>query len=167
MAANFSWSQTYGTSPGTVAALGISGNLFNYKRTDDAVAANYSAHPVTAGQKSYEVWLRGKFTGSFNKVDNIKFHRSTDFSPNTGLSILWAPSTPSAYETPVTGANVCVSGVPSAYPGTANVRIGGVLSGALIASGYTDYIVTQLSTTSAAPAGDSSLAIFTLAYDES
>lgn len=29
MAATFGWSQTHGNSPGTVAALGVSGNLFN------------------------------------------------------------------------------------------------------------------------------------------
>ncbi len=168
MAADFTWTQTYGHATSAVNSdLGISGNLFNFKRIDDATAANYSSYPVPAGEKSYEVWLRGKFTGSFNKVDNIQFWRSTDFSPNTGLSIKWAPSTPSAYATPVTGTNVCVSGVPSADPGTANVSIGGVLSGALSASGYTDYMVVQLDTTSAAAAGDTSLATFTLNYDES
>jgi len=168
MAADFSWAQDNGIASAKVTtALGISGNLFNYKRIDDATAANYSSNPVPAGGKSYEVWLRGKFTGTFNNIDNVQFWRSTDFSPNTGLSILWAPNTPSAYETPITGANVCVSGVPSADPGTANVRIAGVLSGALTASGYTDYIVTQLATTSAAPAGDTSLCVLSLNYDES
>lgn len=73
MAATFAWAQTYGSAPGTVASLGISGNLFNYKRADDATAANYSSNPVTAGQKSYEVWLRGKFTGTFNKIKKYIF----------------------------------------------------------------------------------------------
>jgi len=168
MAATFSWAQTYGhVTSATVASLGISGNLFNYKRADDATAANYSTYPVTAGQKSYEVYLRGKFTGTFNKIDNVQFWRSTDFSPNTGLSILWAPATPSAYATPVTGTNKCVSAVPTSDPGTANVRCRGGLASGLVASGYTDYIVTQLSTTSAAPAGDTSLCTLTLNYDES
>ena len=167
MAATFAWAQTYGTSPGTVASLGISGNLFNFKRIDDATAANYSSYPITAGDKSYEVWLRAKFTGTFNKIENVQFWRSTNFSPATGLSILWSPATPSAYATPVTGANKAVSAVPSADPGTANVRCRGGLTSGLVASGYTDYMVLQLSTTSAAAAGDTSLAIFTLNYDES
>jgi hypothetical protein len=168
MAALFGWAQTNGVASAKVTtALGISGNLFNFKKRDDAIAANYSTYPVTAGQKSYEVWLRAKFTGVFNRVDNVQFWRSTNFSPATGLATNWAPSTPSAYATPVSGTNKAVSGVPSADPGTANVRCRGGLTSGLVASGYTDYIVLQLATTSAAPAGDTSLAIFTMNYDES
>ena len=167
MGATFAWAQTHGTAPGTVASLGISGNLFNFKRIDDATAANYSSYPISAGEKSYEVWLRAKFTGTFNKIDNIQFWKSTDFSPATGLSVKWAPATPSAYSTPVTGANKAVSAVPTSDPGTANVRCRGGLTSGLVASGYTDYIVLQLNTTSAAAAGDTSLAIFSLNYDES
>jgi len=70
MAATFSWTQDNGVASAKVTtALGISGNLFNYKRIDDATAANYSSNPVPAGGKSYEVWLRGKFTGAFNRVN--------------------------------------------------------------------------------------------------
>ncbi len=167
MAATYKWAQTYGTSPGTVSELGVSGNLFNFKRIDDATAANYSSYPISAGDKSYEVWLRGKFTGTFNTIDNFQFWRSTDFSPNTGLSIKWAPGTPSAYATPVTGTNKAVSAVPTSDPGSQNVSVGGDTTGQLTASGYTDYIVLQLNTTSAAAAGDTSLAQFTMNYDES
>jgi len=167
MAATFNWAQTYGSAPGTTTALGVSGNLFNFKRADDATAANYSSYPISAGDKSYEVWLRGKFTGTFNTIDNFQFWRSTDFSPNTGLSIDWAPGTPSAYATPVTGESKCVSAVPSADPGSQNISVGGDTTGQLTASGYTDYIVLQLNTTSAAAAGDTSLAQFTMNYDES
>lgn len=167
MAATFGWAQTNGSAPGSVTDLGVSGNLFNFKRIDNAVAANYSSYPVPAGGKSYEVWLRAKFTGTFNTIDNFQFWRSTDFSPNTGLSLKWAPGTPSAYSTPVTGTNKCVSAVPTADPGVQNVRKNGNPTGQLTASGYTDYIVLQLNTTSAAAAGDTSLAIFSLNYDES
>lgn len=166
MAATFGWAQTYGSSPSTVD-LGISGNLFNFKRVDDATAANYSSYPVPAGGRSYEVWLRGKFTGSFNDVSNIQFWRSTDFSPSTGLFLRWDPSTPSAYSQPITGDTNCVSAVPTSDPGSQNVSIAGDPTGSLSASGYCDYIVTQLATSSTAGAGDTSLAIFTMNYDES
>ena len=166
MAATFGWSQRT-TSAGTSTDLGISGNLFNFKKKDDAVPANYSTYPISAGDKSYEVWLRAKFTGTFNKIDNVQFWKSTDFSPATGLSVKWAPSTPSAFSTPVSGTNKAVSAVPTADPGTANVRCRGGLASGLVASGYTDHIVLQLSTTSAAAAGDTSLAVMTLNYDES
>jgi len=146
--------------------LGISGNLFNFKNKDDATAANYSDNPVVAGNRSFEVWLQAKFTGAFNKIDNVQFWRSTDFSPATGLSVKWDPRTPSAFTQPVSAVSRCVSAVPSADPGAANVRCRGGLASGLVASGYSDHIVLQLATTSAAAAGDTSLAAFTMNYDE-
>jgi len=166
MAATFKFAQTNGAG-GDVTELGLSGNLFNFKNKDDATAANYSSYPVVAGTKSYEVWLRGKFTGAFNKVDNVQFWRSTNFSPATGLAVKWDPATPSAYSTPVSAVNKCVSAIPTSDPATANIRCRGGLTSGLVASGYTDYIILQLETTVSAAAGDTSLAIFTLNYDES
>lgn len=67
MAASFGWAQTTGSSGSEATTdLGISGNLFNFKRSDDPTPGNYASHPISAGDKSYEVWLRAKFTGSFN-----------------------------------------------------------------------------------------------------
>jgi len=111
--------------------------------------------------------LRAKFTGSFNKIENIQFWKSTDFSPATGLSVKWGDGGVSAYATPVTGENKATTAIPTSDPGSANVSIGGDPTGNLAASGYTDYIVLQLNTTSAAAAGDTSLAVMTLNYDES
>lgn len=167
MAATFAWTQRYGAPAGTESSLGISGNLFNFKRADDATAANYSSNPITAGTRSYEVWLRAKFTGTFNKITNIQFWKSTDFSPATGLFVRWKPNGTSVYAAPSTGLAKCVSSVPTSDPGTANVTIGTTgLTGPLAASGYSNYIVLQLATSSTAAAGDTSLATFTLNYDE-
>ncbi len=167
MAATFAWTQRYGAPAGTESSLGISGNLFNFKRADDATAANYSSNPITAGTRSYEVWLRAKFTGTFNKIDNIQFWKSTDFSPATGLFVRWKPAGTSVYATPVTGLSKAVSAVPTSDPGAANVSIGtGGTGGNLAASGYCNYIVLQLATSSTAAAGDTSLAVFTMNYDE-
>lgn len=169
MAATYAWTQRYGSGAGTESSLGISGNLFNFKKADDATAANYSSNPITAGNKSYEVWLRGKFTGTFNKIENLQFWKSTDFSPATGLSVKWYPNGLSAYATPTSGLAKCISAVPTSDPGTANLRVGAysALTASLAASGYSSYIVLQLNTTSAAAAGDTSLATFSLNYDES
>jgi hypothetical protein len=109
--------------------------------------------------------LVGKYTSTFNKVDNNQFWMSTDFSPNTGLSMKW--SSQAAYQTPSTAATYASAAIPTADPGAANVSIGGTTTGSLTASGYSDYIVLQLQTTTAAAAGDTSLATFTLQYDES
>lgn len=57
--------------------------------------------------------------------------------------------------------------MPTSDPGTTNVTIGGGLSYALTGVGYSDYITLQLQTTTAAASGDTSLAEFTLQYDES
>ena len=168
MAATFGWSQTTGSSGSEATTdLGISGNLFNFKRRSDTTPGNYSTYPISAGDKSYEVWLRAKFSGTFNKIENMQFWRSTDFSPATGLSIKWADGGEASYATPVTGENKATAAIPTSDPGSANVSIGGNITGNLAASGYTDYIVLQLNTTSAAAAGSTSLCTMTLNYDES
>jgi len=168
MPATFNWSQTNGASPGTATDLGSSGNLFNFKNIDDATPANYSTYPITAGNNSYEVWLRMHFTDTFNKIDNLQFWMSTDFSPNTGLSVKWKGNNVGAYQTPTAStSSVATGAIPTSDPGTANVSIGGSLAGSLASAGYSDYIVLQLQTTASAIAGDTSLAVFTGQYDES
>lgn len=163
MAATFNWAQSNGAGA-TSTDLGSSGNLFNFKTNDDATAGNYSSNPITAGNSSMEVYLRLHFTGTFNKIDNIQFWMSTDFSPNTGLSVKAAMNNVT-YATPSTTTNAD-SAVPTSDPGTANVSIGGSLSGSLTGAGYSDYIRLQLQTTTSAAPGDTSLAIFTAQYDE-
>jgi len=163
MAATFTWSQSNGAGE-TVTDLGASGNLFNFKNVDDATAANYSDNPITAGNNSFGVYLRGKFTGTFNNIDNLQFWMSTDFSPNTGLSVVFGGNNIS-YATPAVAATGD-SAVPTSDPGTANVSIGGALTGDLTGTGYSDYIRLQLQTTGSAAPGDTSLATFTLQYDE-
>lgn len=171
MAATFNWDQTCGASPGTATDLGSSGNLFNFKSIDDATAANYAANPIIASDtadegNSYEVWLRGHFTGTFNTVDNLQFWRSTNFSPSTGLTVNWGVT--DTYATPTTNdSTVATTGVPTSDPGAENVTIGGAPGGSLTSAGYSDYIVLQLNAATTAAAGDTSLATFTLQYDES
>jgi hypothetical protein len=168
MSATYNWAQTYGSSGSeTTSDLGASGNLFNFKDADDATAANYSSNPVVAGTNSYEVWLRAHFTGTFNEIDNLQFWMSTDFDPNTGLSVKYTADQES-YVTPVkTESTIADTAVPTSDPGTANVTIDGELSGSLEEAGYSDYIVLQLQTTTSAASGDTSLAVFTCQYDES
>ncbi len=169
MTASFQWIQTHGTSASpTNTALGISGNLFNYKRANDATAGNYSSYPITAGTNSFEVILRGRWTGTFNTIQNLQFWQSVAFSPATGLTLKWKGNNQTAYNfNATTGTSTrATSAMPTSDPATANVSIGGNLAGSLASSGYSDYIVTQLQTTSAAAAGDTSLATFTMQYDE-
>lgn len=163
MAATFSWAQSNGAGQ-TVTDLGASGNLFNFKSNDSATAADYSLNPISAGTSSMEVYLRAKFTGAFNRIDNLQFWQSNAFSPATGLQVTFKGDGAS-YATPSTTDNGNPS-VPTSDPGTANVSIGGDLTGGLTGTGYSDYIVLQLDTTTEAAAGDTSLATFTIQYDE-
>jgi len=163
MAASFSWTQSNGAGQ-TITDLGASGNLFNFKANDTATAADYTSNPIVAGANSMIVYLRAKFTGTFNKIDNLQFWMSTNFSPATGLAVTFGGNNKS-YVTPAataSGDGAC----PTADPATANVSIAGTLAGALTATGYSDYIVLQLQTTTSAAPGDTSLATFTIQFDE-
>lgn len=172
MAETFAWSQTIGTTGSPdVADIGTSGNLFNFMDSISRTPGDYSTYPITASDtadqgRSYEVWLRAHMTGTFNKIDNFQFWRSTDFSPNTGLTLYWKGNNAGTFVTPVkVDSTIATAGVPTSDPGTANVSIGGSLSGNLTATGFSDYIVLQLDVASTAASGDTSLAVFTLQYD--
>ena len=169
MAATFQWWGEYGASGApTTADLGVSGNLFNFKTSDSlASAADYTSYPITAGSNSYEVWLKGHFTDSFNKVQNAKFWKSSG-GPDSGIAINSnQPYITTAYVTPVTTASTVATGeVPTASPGSANVPFAGSLAGAITTAGFSDFITMQMQTTTTAAAGDSSTYTFTLTYDE-
>jgi len=167
MAATYQWWGEYGASGSpTTADLGVSGNLFNFKTSNSlASAADYTSYPITAGNNSYEVWLKGHFTASFNKIQNAKFWKSAG-GPDSGVTLKMTGVT-TAYVTPVTGAStLATADVPTASPGTANVSFGGDLGGSISAAGFSDFITMQMQTTTAAAAGDTSTYTFTLTYDE-
>ena len=167
MAATFNWYQYNGAATAETS-LGTGGNLVNFKSNDTAGTAQYDTNPVTAGTNSMVVYLKGAWGGTFNTIKNLRFWRSTDFSPNTGLSLQWATNGTTAYVTPSTAVAPCPNAVPTSDPGAENVYIGGVTGGTIgTAAGKSDWIPLQLITTTAAAAGDTSLAEFTFQYDES
>lgn len=167
MAATFNWWGEYGTSGApTTADLGVSGNLFNFKTSNSlASAADYTSYPITAGNNSYEVWLKGHFTAAFNKVQNAKFWKSAG-AFGAGEGIDW-DGVATAYVTPVTAqSTIATAAIPTASPGSANVGFAGSLAGSITAAGFSDFIVMQMQTTTAAEAGDTDTFTFTLTYDE-
>jgi hypothetical protein len=166
MPATFNWAQTVGVPPGTRQDLGSSGNLMNFKNIDSIGTSDYAQYPVPAGSNSYEVWLQGHFTGTFNSIYDLRFWMSSDFNPNTGL-IVKGNSQQQLYNQPTNAtSSIATSTLGTSDPGARNVSIEGSLTSSLTTSGYTDYIVLQLQTTTAAPAGDTSLATFSLSYIE-
>ena len=79
----------------------------------------------------------------------------------------WKNHGTTAYIQPTTATStVATDDIPTSDPGSENVYIGGTANGELTAAGMSDYIVLQLQTTTAAAAGDTSLAEFTFQYDE-
>ena len=165
MAATFQWTIRNGAGA-TETVLGTSGNLQNFKSVDSAGIVDYAANPVTAGQNSFECWFRGKWTGTFNRISDLRSWQSAAFSPATGLQIFFSGQQ-QIYLTPASvTSSIATSSIATSDPGSANVSIGGNLSGSLTSSGYSDNIVLQLRTTTAAAAGDTSLATITLSYTE-
>jgi len=131
------------------------------------MAANLapSTYPITAGTYSYEKWVRAHFSGSFTRIENLQFWKSAGVYV-TGETIAWTGNY-STYATPTeSGSTIATTAVPTSDPGTANVGIGGNLSGSLTAEGDSDFIVLQASVTTAASAGAVNQKTFTLQYDE-
>ena len=166
MPATFNWAQTVGAPAGSRSDLGSSGNLMNFKNIDSIGTSDYDENPVPAGSNSYEVFLQGHFTGTFNAIYDLRFWMSTDFSPNTGL-VVKNKSNQQSYNQPTNASSsIATSTLGTSDPGTANVSYEGSLTSSITSPAYTDYIVLQLQTTTAAPAGDTSLATFSLSYIE-
>ena len=166
MPATFNWSQTVGAPAGARSDLGSSGNLMNFKNVDSIGTSDYATYPVPAGSNSYEVFLQGHFTGTFNSIYDLRFWMSTDFSPNTGLTVK-AKGNQQTYNQPTNAtSSIATATISTSDPGTANVSYEGSLTSSISTSDYTDYLVVQLQTTTAAPAGDTSLATFSLSYIE-
>jgi len=160
MTADFEWQEEN--------ADGITGSIanINFGSTDDEdlVALTY---PITAGSHSFEKYISGSFGGTFTKILNVQFWKSAgDYV--TGETVFWTGSA-ATFTAPVGNevvSTVAVGSVPVADPGTANVSVGGALTGSLEAIGSTDFIVMQTQTTTSTPAGAVNQKTFTLQYDE-
>lgn len=96
----------------------------------------------------------------------MRFWQSTNFSPSTGLQVMFTGQQVIYLQPSSVTSSIATSSIPTSDPGSANVSLGGNLSGSLVTSGYSDHIVLQLQTTNSAPAGDTSLQTVTLSYTE-
>lgn len=119
------------------------------------------ANPIVAGNRSYAKYQRFHLTalGGSSKINNLKVWRTgalggaaTHVTNARTSSYAGAAS----YATPVASA---VSGadqtMPTSEPGSANLGIGGSLSGELTATGFSDYLIHQIVTNAADTAGAS------------
>jgi hypothetical protein len=151
----------------------------NWKNTDTPGTA-YSAAPITAGNNSYEIWNFGKFSGTFNQISAGLFaHTAGAFG--TGLTLKGTPActgdgdrllytTPAAtansnLSTDMTSAISIASGVGVCFGATGPEATGKATSMTTNPC-YTNYLTTQLQTTSSAAAGDTTTVTLTLQYNE-
>lgn len=183
MAATFDWQSDHGTATGSPAkgtTRSTGRTDANWKNIDDAATA-YSSNPITAGNNSYEIWLFGKFTGTFNQILTGKFaHTATAFG--TGLTLKGPPAVTGdgdrpLYTTPSTTANstACPTDITSAisissgtavFFGATGPEATGKASSSTNATTYTNYLPTQLQTTGSAAAGDTAQVTLSLQYLE-
>ena len=175
MAATFEWDEANGAGQ-TVTHNVANGNWKN----EDSATNNYASFPVTAGNNSFEKWIYGHFSGSYNQILNGKFAH-TDGAMGTGLTIMGPPTMTAdgdrlAYTTPSTSANAnlttnmtSVIGIGSGIDvwfGATGPSNSGKAASTTSNPAYTNYLTTQLQTSGSVAPGDTATATFTLQFDE-
>ncbi|GAC1516226.1 MAG: hypothetical protein NVS1B11_36280 [Terriglobales bacterium] len=173
MAASFGWDEDNGalaTGKGTTRTASRTDN--NWKNIDDSTTA-YTANPITAGNNSFEKYQSAHFSGTYNQIlSGLWAH--TAGVPGTGVTIKGINSV--TYATPATAANAALT-----VDMTTAIAIG---SGAAVLFGITgpeaagkaasttgnpawsQYLITQMQTTTAAAAGDIPSQILSISYSE-
>jgi hypothetical protein len=178
MAATFVFSADHGTATGSPAkGTTRTTNVtdVNWKNSD-VHADTYSSYPITDGANSYEIWLFGHFSGSYNQISAGLFaHTAGTFGSGLTLKGPPAGSSQLTYTTPSTTANsnltTTMTSAISIGSGTL-VHFGGTgpetaskTSSTTANPAYTNWLTTQLQTSGAA-AGDTTQVTLTLQYNE-
>ena len=139
----------------------------------DAANLNPVTYPVTPGENTFEKWQRIRVTamGGSSSIQNIKIWRTGALG---GSAVHKTNARTSDYDGAQTYAQPSASDrsatydytqtMPTSEPATANLGIGGSLTGALTAAGYSDYLVHQIQTDDEDVAGSSSTLSYQ--YDE-
>lgn len=131
----------------------------------EAVNLDPVAYPITPGNNSFEKWQRIHCTdiGSSSKLDNFKVWRTGSLGANAshltnartagyeGAQTFDTVNGPLATDRSATYKYT--QAMPTSTPASANLGIGGSLSGNLAAPGYSDYLIHQIQTTGSATAG--------------
>ena len=172
MVATFSWVEYNANATDTSVPTNL--NLGSANDTDLAP----STYPITAGTYSYSKWVKGLWTGTFTKIDNLQFWMSasgTGYETGEKLNIAATTGTCDNTDTfAAPTADVEARGgtmypMPTADPTTANIGYGGNLQGSITqttSNNESDFIVVQASIGSSASAGAVQQKTFTLQYDE-
>ena len=177
MAATFEFDEDNGVATGSPArgtTAGTTATQVNWKNTDD-VATVYSTSPITAGNNSFTKYQFGKFSGVWNSISAGLFaHTAGSF----GTGIALKTNLTSTYATPAVTANAALTTDVTATTAIAsgivvlfNTTPAAASPTASFASttsnpAFTQYLPTQLQTTVAASAGDTTTVTLTLQYNE-
>ncbi len=136
----------------------------------DAVNLDPVANPVVPGENTYEKWQKMEVTamGGSSKIDNLKIWR-TGALGGSATHVTNARETSyggaETFATPVaTASTVADQTMPTSEPTDANLGIGGSLTGELLATGLSDYLVHQIQTDVTDTAGSTSTMNYQ--YDE-
>ena len=171
MAATTTWYEQNGTAAGSPAGGTPSVvTTCDWKSADDATTTRAAA-PVAAGENSYHKYNYVKFSGTFNEISDVLFAHTAG-TLGAGISLKGKVS--STYETPATSALTGATDI------TATSAIADGMAVELSTTGpngtshaasqttecYTQYLITQVQTTSSAAAGDSGTATLTIQYNE-
>lgn len=171
MAATTTWYEDNGSATGSPAhGTPTVVTTCDWKSVDSATTTRAAA-PVAAGENSYNKHNYVKFDGTFNEISDVLFAHTAG---TLGAGISLKAKISSTYTTPattamsgatdITATSVITDGMPvelstSGPNGTSHAA-------SQTSACYTQYIITQVQTTSAAAAGDSGAATLTVQYNE-
>jgi hypothetical protein len=141
---------------GATETTGITNSNYGSSDTPNLTA---SSNPITAGTNSYEKWQKLEVTamGGSTAVQGLKIWYTGTLSGSDALKTNARTSSyagAATFATPTQStSSVATQAMPTSVPGSANLGIGGSLSGSLTATGKSDYLVTQLQVDAATVAG--------------
>jgi len=138
--------------------------------SSDTAMQNTATNPITAGQNSYELWLRWHVTslGGATAVDTFKAwaqsppaNHTFAFNGHTVQATYnGANHKQTVYAAPAATTTRTPETLPTAEPASANIGIGGSLTGQLTAAGRSDYYLLQVRPDSGATVGSTVTASF-------
>lgn len=168
MAATFEAKVYTGTNAGTESPAGDATNL-NLQSIDayDSTGTDYQTNkmsvPTSGTNYSFERWIRGKFTGTFNSITNVLFWKSAGTLSDVNLAVNAGENTTGV--TPIDSVSTIAT---SAIPTTEGTAIDITPAGGISVSGdFTDYVIMQLAIPSTVTTpGDIGSQTVTFQYDE-
>lgn len=181
-AATFEFEEDNGAatgSPAKGASRTAARTEANWKNIDDSTTA-YSSSPIVAGNNSYQKNQFGHFSGSFNQILSGLFAHTAG-ALGTGLTLKGVPTCSSdgtryIYVTPSTGADsnlttdmttaIAIGSGVGVFFGATGPEATGKAASMVTNPCYTNYLTTQLQTTTSAAPGDSTQITETLQYQE-